>query len=664
MLRVPLSLPTASTILDTIVRSCSRTMKMDSNQITETSTRSMQSGSRLRLFAPVIFASFILTLITSSVHAIELTHGPVLGRPGHDTMTIWVRSDRPGQFQVKYGVSADALKQSSEVGRTSLAHDNTGTVTLEGLSPNTRYFYEVDTVPPSGARQASFRTFPRADDYRNESYNPDGLFNFSFEFGCCNNQRHGEALKVPLQTYETMNRQVANDISFAILNGDWIYEEQREYSVDQWRAQTGTSEADVPEILQISPAITGVWENYKLYWNRAPHLRDWHAHVPSFYTIDDHELVNDIYGCATAGFRNRRAVFRDPAMRAWFDYLAWANPHEHDRPAHFGTARFEAGSDLLVDLNSDLRTLPLDEMATLHVHFGGHLAGVQKPEPDPELGNPNLGVYRIKEVLGPHEARITPPAVETGNASYSIGRRTYGKFRVSNCDFFLLDTRTHRDLHDVKTPADPKRSMLGERQLKWLMKSMKESDADFFFLSSTVNFMVPHVGAGAATLDRNKAAAKDDAWTVFLHEREKLIDFWSAEIDAPVFLLTGDLHNSFAIHITDNVWEFASAPHNSPNHRSEIDAGGLPVQGTFQYGPRKCDVRWSSYVMSDIPREHRKFPNYCVVQINNVFDNPTSPDSHRWIAYPRPQIIFQFFDGRTGKLKYSETIQAPPKGDR
>jgi alkaline phosphatase D len=283
---------------------------------------------------------------------------------------------------------------------------------------------------------------------------------------------------------------------------------------------------------------------------------------------------------------------------------------------------------------------------------------VKNPEPDPKLGDPNHGVYRVVEVLDAHRVRIEPKPLATGNSAYSIGRRTYGKFRVSNCEFFLIDTRTHRDLHDVSTPADPTRSMLGKTQLAWLMKSMEESDADFFFIASTVNFMVPHVGAGGAELDRNQAAGKDDAWTVFLHEREKLINFWTDKVKRPVFVITGDLHNSFAIKVTESVWEFASAPHNSPNHRSAVDAGGLPIQGKFQYGPRACDVRWSTYVMEDIPREHRRFPNYCVVQVNNVFNNPITPENPRWVAFPKPYVMFQFFDGNTGDLKYVETIHA------
>ena len=120
--------------------------------------------------------------------------------------------------------------------------------------------------------------------------------------------------------------------------------------------------------------------------------------------------------------------------------------------------------------------------------------------------------------------------------------------------------------------------------------------------------------------------------------------------------LTGDLHNSFAIKITDNVYEFASGPHNSINHAPMKDEGGRPANGRFKYGPRACDIRWSSYAMEDIPRANRTFPHYCVVQVNNVFNNPVERDGERWFAFPHPQVIFQFHDALTGELRYSETI--------
>ena len=107
--------------------------------------------------------------------------------------------------------------------------------------------------------------------------------------------------------------------------------------------------------------------------------------------------------------------------------------------------------------------------------------------------------------------------------------------------------------------------MLGLRQRQWLMREMQDSNADFFFVVSSVNFMIPHIGGGGVRFDE---ANKDDAWTVFLDERETLIDFWDG-LGKPVFVLTGDLHNSFAIKVTDRVWEFASGPHNSVNHRPQ-----------------------------------------------------------------------------------------------
>jgi alkaline phosphatase D len=43
---------------------------------------------------------------------------------------------------------------------------------------------------------------------------------------------------------------------------------------------------------------------------------------------------------------------------------------------------------------------------------------------------------------------------------------------------------------------------------------------------------------------------------------------------------------------------------------------------------------------------------------------PPKLGGKRWVAYPHPQVILQYFHGRTGELAYSETITAdhgPPK---
>ena len=236
---------------------------------------------------------------------------------------------------------------------------------------------------------------------------------------------------------------------------------------------------------------------------------------------------------------------------------------------------------MLTDSSADFTKLDLNALANLHVHWGTSTAGVKDAKLDAESGDPNSAVYEIVEVLGPHRLRINPPAKTNGSQTYSIGRRCYGRFSVSNCGFFLLDTHSHRNLHNVD---NPKATMLGKQQFAWLKDGIENSKADFIFVVSSVNFMVPHVGSGGGD-DKQTTIKKDDAWTGFLREREELIEFWDG-LDKGVFVLIGDLHNSFAIRITDNVWEFASGPHNSINHAPMRDEGGRPANGRFQYGPR------------------------------------------------------------------------------
>lgn len=582
---------------------------------------------------------------------IQLTHGPMLGNLTSSSVVVWGRTSDPGQFSVRYGRSQDRLDLISRSGETAIDHDNTGTVQLVDLEPNTRYFYQVWVNSRPNGLPGSFRTLPSKEASANLEHNPKGLFNFRFQIGSCANQNPLNGAGHRSTTYEHLNHDWSDKIHFHIMNGDWLYEELRTYPPEAWRLLQGLR--SYPRVVEVMPSIVGVWENYKLYLSRGVELAKWHRNVPSYFTFDDHELVNDIWGTSEAGKRHRRTVFRDVGTQAWFDYLGWANPMEYQHPIHFGKGAMKSGSDLLVDMNTDFTKLPLAEMLNLHVHWGTPEAGVNDMVFDNDAGNRNSYVYDIIEVVDRNTLRLNATAkVDDPRLDYSIGRRSYGKFRVANCEFFLLDTRGDRDMHDVKKRDKPGTSMLGKSQQEWILQSMKESDADFFFVVSTVPFMIPHSGAGGFEADEEN---KEEAWTGFFDERELLIREWD-KIGKKVFVMTGDLHNSFAIKITNNVWEFCCGPHNSVNHVPKLDESNRPATGKFKFGPRECDIRWSSYVLPDVPRHDRLFPHFCVVQVNNVFDMPKKSDEVRLVAFPHPQIIFQYYDGRTGELAYAESI--------
>jgi len=591
-----------------------------------------------------------LFLETTGQELNEITHGPILGHLTHNSIRIWGRTSSPDSFEVVFQ-KEDSSDVSTKVKvNTALSDDNTGWGTLTDLEPDTKYLYYLQ-LNGEKSKTGSFKTLPDPKDFINKEHNPKGLFNFRFEYGSCATQNPASGIGPSLPTYTTMLKEIKDDINFAVMNGDWLYEEKREYPPSDWLKTNGLKKGDQPKVVTHAPTVVGVWENYKSYLDRGGNLAEWHRNVPSYFTFDDHELVNDLWGAGTAGRRDRRTVFRDIGTAAWYDYLGWANPVDFKQDIHFGKGKFKRNSDILVDSKADFTNLDLSQMGNLHVHWGTSTAGVDDIALDSiDDGNPNSKVYDVVEVIDKNKLRISPPAVANGSGNYSIGRKSYSKFTVGNCDYFLLDTRTHREWHDTQQRDTPGLTILGKDQREWLKEEMKNSDADFFFLFSSVPFMIPHIGAGGHTTAGNK----DESWTVFLDEREKLITFWE-ELDKPVFVLTGDLHNSFAVKITDQIWEFCSGPHNSVNHRLS-DEGNRPKSGLYKFDQREMDIRWSSFVLDDIPRPQRMYPHYCVVQINNVFNNPKRLGGERWVAYEHPQVIFQFYDGRTGEFRYSETI--------
>ena len=360
---------------------------------------------------------------------IRLTHGPMLGMSTSNSVRVWGRTSEPGPFFVRYGTSGDNLNQQSEPKLTTIEHDNTGIIVLEDLKADTAYHYQVYVNDLPHGLPGQFRTLPSAEESRNAQHNPEGLFNFRFQIGSCANQNpmHGGGHRAT--TYEHLNNDWADKVHFHIMNGDWLYEELRTYPVEAWRLSMGLTALPLP--VKIMPTVVGVWENYKLYLSRGVELAKWHRNVPSYFTFDDHELVNDIWGAGETGKRHRRTVFRDIGTYAWHDYLGWANPMEHKHPIHFGKAAMKAGSDILHDPDADFTKLPLQEMLNLHVHWGTPEAGVNDMKYDNDEGNKNSYVYDIVEVIDAHHLRVHMPAkVDDESISYSIGRRSYGKFRV------------------------------------------------------------------------------------------------------------------------------------------------------------------------------------------------------------------------------------------
>ena len=595
-----------------------------------------------------------------------ITHGPQLGNVAATSIRVWARTRVPGSFRVVYSTTPDlAHPQRSAPVSTSWERDATGWVQLSGLKPGTRYWYalEIDGKLADtriGGQLNSFRTLPASADYIDPVLNPRGAFNFAFEIGTGNNQGRDKTFA---PTYRTMREKLGGKIDFQIQNGDWIYEVGRDKTAPQWAADNGVGK--VPLRVERAQGITGVWENYKRYLDGSPALAEFYREVPLFITLDDHEILNDVIGSGEAGFRTdargkpfqqdiggrtdreadvERAVFRDPAEAAWDDYVGWSNPQPgKPQDIHFGTARTQAGSNILTDPSVDFSKLDLARTSNLHVLWG--------------FGN--TGVYGIEKVLDRHRIQLSHPLTVSEQATYSIGTNRYTKFRVGNADLFLLDARSNRTLQEkYDDGSGTPKSMLGAEQKAWLERELKASDAQFVFIVSSVNLAVPHdngvwYGRGIASQQ------KDDGWTAQLSERAELLNVVQS-LGKPVFFLTGDLHKSFVARIAPGVYDVATGPHTSAAHRLG-DAGGSPPSGWYRSGDRLVNILWSStqYRNDSTDRTRRPgndWPIYTVVKVNNAYNVPDANGKDRWIAYPEPQVIFQFHDGYTGDLVFAHSV--------
>ena len=197
------------------------------------------------------------------VHAADpptMTHGPMLGGLSEEgTIAVWARTSEPTKFEVRFAPKGQPLTQVVMSDATDLSHDCTGYVVLAGLKPETEYSYQVYVEGFPQGSVGQFRTLPNPSDRVEAEFNPQGLYNFAFEIGSCANQNPAHGIGHSLPLYKTMNRKIAGEIDFAIMNGDWLYEELRDTPPSVWQAKNRLQDDEVPEIVEQMPSIVGVW---------------------------------------------------------------------------------------------------------------------------------------------------------------------------------------------------------------------------------------------------------------------------------------------------------------------------------------------------------------------------------------------------------------------
>jgi len=104
----------------------------------------------------------------SKKHTVELLHGPTLGCVTDTSTKFWVRTANEVPVQIIVSSSQNMSSPvKSAVVKTNKETDFTAVLTVQGLKPETKYYYELFLNGKKESKRGPFRTFPSPGDKSN-----------------------------------------------------------------------------------------------------------------------------------------------------------------------------------------------------------------------------------------------------------------------------------------------------------------------------------------------------------------------------------------------------------------------------------------------------------------------------------------------------------------
>lgn len=141
---------------------------------------------------------------------------------------------------------------------------------------------------------------------------------------------------------------------------------------------------------------------------------------------------------------------------------------------------------------------------------------------------------------------------------FAPGEPLYREIRFGDlADLLMLDTRLWgRDRQaagrdDLETIRDPARSLLGFDQEEWLADRLRGSRARWKVLGQQVILSPWRLGRGTLA-EGGGVIANEDGWDGYQPTRTRLLDAIRADGIRDVVVLTGDVHSSWAMEVTDD----------------------------------------------------------------------------------------------------------------
>lgn len=232
------------------------------------------------------------------------THNVASGEPASDSMLLWTRyvPASGGAVKIRAEISADAEFAKIISGGEMVTgpwRDYTVKITVDGLTPGSRYYYRFIAPDGSISPTGKTKTLPAG---MASKFNIAVFSCSNLGFGYFNAYGHAAA---------------RDDLDLALHMGDYIYE----YAPGGYDAGAEFSKRIQPESEIISLA------DYRLRYasyRMDPDLQALHASVPMIVIQDDHESTNDSWEGGAQNHQDNEGdwpVRKNAALQVWREWM-------------------------------------------------------------------------------------------------------------------------------------------------------------------------------------------------------------------------------------------------------------------------------------------------------------------------------------------------------
>jgi alkaline phosphatase D len=426
----------------------------------------------------------------------EITHGIASGDVTDQSAIIWSRvNDQSAQMNVEYDTNVNFTNPLRKTAQANSTTDFTAHAKLDGLKPDTQYYYRVWFAPSDIENNSTssnnnlsissdiseqveigtFRTAPSSNMTSNSSVIS---FIWSGDLGgqsYCRNANEGG--------YSIFKSMQSLNVEFFIANGDMIYADgacpaQGPIINNSTNNQTITwtnipgdfkSLADPSVDWSNITEVRSIFLEHWKYNRNDTYFKEFLSNVSMYSQWDDHEIIND--------FGSKWPYWNLFSM----------NKEGYPNIAEQGRNAFLYYSPLDSDNNSNSYTA--DD-------------GAER-------------IYR----------------------SFNWGK---------DLDLFIIDARSYRSQNHLADTPDSNKTMLGHEQLQWLKQELSNSNATWKVISSDVPISIP-TGSNTSILGRDGWANGNETnnysyYTGFERELTDLFRFIDEQDIKNIVFITTDVH--------------------------------------------------------------------------------------------------------------------------